>query len=35
MMTDIAGTVGWEADYKPFGEATVKPNLWWIIIFGL
>jgi RHS repeat-associated protein len=25
-MTDDSGTVVWEADYKPFGEATVNPN---------
>jgi RHS repeat-associated protein len=26
LMTDDTGTVVWEADYKPFGEATVNPN---------
>jgi RHS repeat-associated protein len=26
LMTDDTGTVVWEADYKPFGEASVNPN---------
>ena len=26
LMTDNTGIVAWEADYKPFGEATVNPN---------
>jgi len=26
LMTDAAGKVVWEANYKPFGEATVNPN---------
>jgi len=26
LMTDTTGTVVWEADYKPFGEARVNPN---------
>jgi len=26
LMTDDTGTVVWEADYKPFGEANVNPN---------
>jgi len=26
LMTDGTGTVVWEADYKPFGEASVNPN---------
>ena len=26
LMTDNTGTVVWEAEYKPFGEAEVNPN---------